>query len=78
MAQHEVKFAKIPLKELLEALTLIYETGYDFVDIIGVHDGDSYRDVVKISVEQEYYSERPDEDPDDDDDDPSRIKISLN
>lgn len=75
MAQHEIKFAKVPLKELLEALTLIYETGYDFVDILGVQNGEgSYKDVIKISVEQEYYSDKPD----DDDEDPSRIKISLN
>lgn len=78
MANQEIKYIKIPLKELLEILTIMYETGYDFIDIIGVQDKDNVRDVIRIDVKEEYYSEKPNDDLDDDDDDAVKIEISLN
>lgn len=80
MANQEIKYIKIPLKELLEILTIMYETGYDFIDIIGVQDKDNVRDVIRIDVKEEYYSEKPNDNDDDldDDDDAIKIEISLN
>ena len=79
MSQKEIKYIKIPLKELLEILTIMYETGYDYVDIIGIKDEDDVRDVIRLDVKSEYYSENPNDDDDDDlDDNSQRIEISLN
>ena len=77
MKPKEIKYIKIPLKELLEILTIMYETGYDFIDIIGVQDKDNVRDVIRIDVKEEYYSEKPNDDLDDEDD-AIKIEISLN
>lgn len=77
MANNEIRYTKIPLKELLEVLTIMYETGYDYIDIVGVQDGNNVRDVIKIDAREEYYSENPNDD-DDLDDDSIRIEISLN
>ena len=55
----QAKFKKIPLKLLIETLTHIYDSGAEYIDIIGV--AGETRDVVTISVEYEYMSE-PDAD----------------
>lgn len=46
------KFRKIPLKKLIDTLVAIYNSGADYVDILG-KTGDP-QDVVTISVIQEY------------------------
>jgi hypothetical protein len=77
MKPEEIKYIKIPLKELLEILTIMYETGYDYIDITGIKDEDGVRDVIRLDAKEEYYSENPNDD-DNDDDSAHRIEISLN
>lgn len=48
----QVKFRKIPIQLLIETLTHIYNSGADYVDIIGVHGEE--QDVVTLSVEEAY------------------------
>lgn len=43
---------KIPLKAFLEVLSDIYESGADFVDLIGTPD--DHEDAIGISVPEEY------------------------
>lgn len=59
----QAKFKKIPLKLLIETLTHIYDSGAEYIDIIGV--AGETRDVVTISVEYEYMSEPDAETPED-------------
>lgn len=77
MESKEIKYIKIPLKELLEILTIMYETGYDYIDITGIKDENNVRDVIRLGVKEEYYSENPNDD-DELDDSGHRIEISLN
>ena len=46
------KFRKIPLKKLIDTLVSIYNSGADYVDILG-QTGEP-QDIVTISVTQEY------------------------
>jgi hypothetical protein len=46
------KFRKIPLKNLIDTLVVIYNSGADYVDILG-RTGNP-QDIVTISVIQEY------------------------
>lgn len=46
------KFRKIPLKKLIDTLVIIYNSGADYVDILG-RTGDP-QDIITISVIQEY------------------------
>jgi hypothetical protein len=63
MADNFVKFRKIPLKLLLDTLTHIYNSGADFIDILG--ETGSVQDVVTIAVEQEYMNDPTNDTPDD-------------
>lgn len=63
MAENHVKFRKIPLKLLLDTLTHIYNSGADYIDIIG--EMGAIQDVVTISVEQEYMNDQEENMPDD-------------
>jgi hypothetical protein len=64
----EIRFRKISLQLLLDTLTHIWDSGADYVDIIGIQGED--QDVINIVVKEEYMSEEEDiEDYDDDDDD---------
>ena len=68
MENKEVRFRKISLQLLLDTLTHIWDSGADYVDIIGIQGED--QDVINIVVKEEYMSEEEDiEDYDDDDDD---------
>lgn len=55
MGNKEVKFRKISLQLLLDTLTHIWDSGADYVDIIGIQGED--QDVINIVVKEEYMSE---------------------
>ena len=57
-----VKFRKIPLKHLIDTLIHLYDSGADYVDIIGVED--KIQDVVTLSVQAEYMNNPSDNVPD--------------
>ena len=54
----EIRFRKINLQLLLDALTNIWDSGADYVDIIGIQGED--QDVINIVVQEEYMSEEED------------------
>ena len=66
----EVRFRKINLRLLLDTLTHIWNSGADYVDIIGIR-GDE-QDVINIVVQEDYMTdeelEEYDEDDEEDDD----------
>ncbi len=57
-----IKFRKIPLKHLIDTLIHLYDSGVDYVDIIGVED--KIQDVVTLSVQAEYMNNSSDNVPD--------------
>ena len=67
----EVRFRKISLRLLLDTLTHIWNSGADYVDIIGIRGYE--QDVINIVVQEDYMSdeelEEYDEEEQDDDDD---------
>jgi len=60
MENREVTFKKIPLKILIDILQDAWETGADYVDIIGI--ADVIQDEIAIVVKEEYVSNENDED----------------
>jgi hypothetical protein len=54
----EIRFRKISLQLLLDTLTHIWDSGADYVDIIGIQGED--QDVINIVVQEEYMSEEED------------------
>ena len=65
----EIRFRKISLELLLDTLTHIWDSGADYVDIIGIQGED--QDVINIVVQEEYMSEE--EDIEEDDEDPPTL-----
>ena len=67
----EVRFRKISLQMLIDTLTHIYNSGADYVDIIGIQNDE--QDVINIVVMEDYMTdeelEEYDEEEQDDDDD---------
>jgi hypothetical protein len=67
----EIRFRKISLQLLLDTLTHIWDSGADYVDIIGIQGED--QDVINIVVKEDYMTdeelEEYEEDEEDDDDD---------
>jgi hypothetical protein len=51
----EMRFRKISLELLLDTLTHIWDSGADYVDIIGIQ-GDE-QDVINIVVQEDYMSD---------------------
>lgn len=51
---NEVVLKKIPLKILLDILTDAWDSGADFIDLIGTPD--QVQDSIAIAVREEYYS----------------------
>lgn len=45
---------KIPLKTLIDTLIDIYNSGVDFIDIVGKNSPTNKRDVINIRIKQEY------------------------
>ncbi len=71
----EIRFRKISLELLLDTLTHIWDSGADYVDIIGIQGED--QDVINIVVQEDYMSDEPiDESEDDDDDDDTPPTLS--
>lgn len=58
MENREVTFKKIPLKILIDILQDAWETGADYVDIIGI--ADVIQDEIAIVVKEEYVTEEDD------------------
>ena len=67
----EVRFKKISLQMLIDTLTHIYNSGADYVDIIGIQNDE--QDVINIVVMEDYMTdeelEEYDEEEQDEDDD---------
>ena len=55
MENREVTFKKIPLKILIDILQDAWETGADYIDIIGI--ADVIQDEIAIVVKEEYVTE---------------------
>lgn len=55
MENKETRFRKISLQLLLDTLTHIWDSGADYVDIIGIQGED--QDVINIVVKEEYMSD---------------------
>ena len=58
MENREVTFKKIPLKVLIDILQDAWDTGADYVDIIGI--ADVIQDEIAIVVKEEYVTEEDD------------------
>jgi hypothetical protein len=56
----KLKFRKVPLELLIDTLTHLYNSGANYIDIVGIQG--SEQDVVTISVENEYMDEHHQED----------------
>ena len=63
----ELRFRKISLRLLLDTLTHIWNSGADYVDIIGIR-GDE-QDVINIVVQEDYMTDEELEEYDEDDED---------
>jgi len=59
MENKEVILKKIPLKIFLDILTDAWNTGADYIDIIGV--ADEIQDNIAIAVRDEYMNTNPEE-----------------
>jgi hypothetical protein len=64
----EIRFRKISLELLLDTLTHIWDSGADYVDIIGIQ-GDE-QDVINIVVQEDYMSDDIEEYEEDDNNPP--------
>lgn len=66
----KVKLTKIPLDYILQVLTVLYEEGYDYFDLEGTvsEETEDSRDVIKITVREDYFSEEKREDDDTEED----------
>lgn len=58
MENREVTFKKIPLKILIDILQDAWDTGADYVDIVGI--ADVIQDEIAIVVKEEYVTEEDD------------------
>lgn len=63
----ELRFRKISLRLLLDTLTHIWNSGADYVDIIGLR-GDE-QDVINIVVQEDYMTDEELEEEEEDEDD---------
>jgi len=55
-----MRLRKINLEMLIDALTEIYNSGADYVDIVGVRD--DVQDIISIVVKEEYINNDVEED----------------
>ena len=70
----EVRFRKISLRLLLDTLTHIWNSGADYVDIIGIR-GDE-QDVINIVVQEDYMTDEELEEYDDEDENEDEAPLS--
>jgi hypothetical protein len=70
-SKKEVRFRKISLQVLIDTLTHIWDSGADYVDIIGIQNDD--QDIINIVVQEDYMTEEEleefDEEQEDEEDD---------
>lgn len=55
----EVKLLKVPINNLIEILTDLYNRGVDYVDIIGIHNVE--QDILGIRYNQNYLTPQSDD-----------------
>ena len=70
----ELRFRKISLRLLLDTLTHIWNSGADYVDIIGIR-GDE-QDVINIVVQEDYMTDEELEEYEEDDDEEDETPLS--
>ena len=70
----ELRFRKISLRLLLDTLTHIWNSGADYVDIIGIR-GDE-QDVINIVVQEDYMTDEELEEYDEDDEEEDEAPLS--
>ena len=70
----EVRFRKISLQMLIDTLTHIYNSGADYVDIIGIQNDE--QDVINIVVKEDYMTDEELEEYEDEDEDEDDIPLS--
>lgn len=63
--RNQVRFRKINLEVLIDTLTHIYDSGADYVDIIGTLD--DVQDVINIVVQEEYLTDDTEEEEEEED-----------
>ena len=63
----EMRFRKISLQVLIDTLTHIWDSGADYVDIIGIQNDE--QDVINIVVQEDYMSDDIEEYEEEDDED---------
>lgn len=73
----KVCLRKIPLYDLLKLMEHLYESGADFVDIIGVSMGEDTQDEIMVAVKDEYMKDKQDSEEDDIEDDEGHAEIIL-
>ena len=56
MENKDVVLKKIPLRILLDILTDAWDSGADFIDLIGAPD--KFQDTIAIAIKEEYYSKQ--------------------
>lgn len=47
-------FRKIPLKKFIDTLIKVYDSGVDFIDIVGKNNPTNKKDIINIRVKPEY------------------------
>lgn len=74
------RLRKLPLEELLEILTELYESGVDYIDIAGTvsEDKEFPQDVIKITVKPDYINKDLDDLDDLEDLERSNDNITIN
>ncbi|MFN9112423.1 MAG: hypothetical protein ACK5XN_20335 [Bacteroidota bacterium] len=57
MEKSNLKLTKIPIEYLLEILEKLYNDGYDYFDLEGIIDLDREKDIIRITVSDDYLTE---------------------
>jgi hypothetical protein len=57
MEKSNLKLTKIPIEYLLEILEKLYNDGYDYFDLEGIIDPDREKDIIRITVSDDYLTE---------------------
>ena len=56
-----IKLNKVPIANLIQVLTHLYEEGADFIDIAGEETPGDQNDIIKVTVRPEYYNTEDEE-----------------
>lgn len=60
MEENKITFKKIELRSFIQTLMEVYDSGADYIDLVGVVDDD--QDLISIVVHDEYLMEEEEED----------------